>query len=89
MPIICMFYGIIIYMYALDTKQHNLPHIHVEYQGEEAVIEIPSGEIIIGKLPTSKLKLVQAWIEIHRDELMADWSIAVKGGEIFRIEPLH
>jgi hypothetical protein len=35
------------------------------------------------------MKLVQAWIEIHREELVADWSIAAKGGEIFRIEPLH
>lgn len=89
MPIISMFYGIIIYMYALDMKQHHLPHIHVEYQGVEAVIAIPTGEAIVGALPTNKMKLVQAWIEIHRDELIADWSIAVKGGEIFRIEPLH
>lgn len=89
MPIISMFYGIIIYMYALDTKQHNLPHLHVEYQGKEAVVVIPSGEVIAGDLPTNKLKLVQAWIEIHHEELMADWSIAVKGGEIFKIEPLR
>jgi len=84
-----MFYGIIIYMYALDTRQHNLPHIHVEYQGKEAVLEIPTGEIIVGALPPNKMKLLQAWIEIHQEELLADWSIAVKGGEIFRIEPLH
>ena len=89
MPIISMFYGIIIYMYPLDMKQHHLPHIHVEYQGAEAVIGIPTGEVIAGEVPTNKMKLVQAWIEIHRDELMADWSIAVKGGEIFRIKPLH
>ena len=89
MPIISMFYGIIIYMYALDTKQHHLPHIHVEYQGAEAVIGIPDGGVIVGDLPTNKMKLVQAWVEIHREELLADWSIAAKGGEIFRIEPLH
>jgi hypothetical protein len=84
-----MFYGIIIYMYALDTKQHHLPHIHVEYQGMEAVISIPSGDIIVGEIATNKMKLLQAWIEIHREELMADWAIAVKGGEIFRIDPLR
>ena len=27
-------------MYYLDNKQHNLPHIHVKYQDEEAVISI-------------------------------------------------
>jgi hypothetical protein len=84
-----MFYGIIIYMYALDTKQHHLPHIHVEYQGMEAVISIQSGDIIVGEIATNKMKLLQAWIEIHREELMADWAIAVKGGEIFRIDPLR
>ena len=89
MPIISMFYGIIIYMYALDTKQHHLPHIHVEYQGVEAVIGIPDGELIAGELPSSKMKLVQAWVEIHHDELKADWSIAAKGGEIFKIDPLR
>jgi hypothetical protein len=84
-----MFYGIIIYMYALDTKQHHLPHIHVEYQGMESVISIPNGDIIVGEIATNKMKLLQAWIEIHREELMADWAIAVKGGEIFRIDPLR
>lgn len=89
MPIISMFYGIIVYMYALDNRQHHQPHIHVEYQGAEAVISIPGGEILAGEIPTNKMKLLQAWIEIHHDELLADWAIAVKGGEIFRIEPLH
>jgi len=89
MPIISMFYGIIVYMYALDTKQHHLPHIHVEYQGMEAVISIPNGDVIVGEIATNKMKLLQAWIEIHRDEIMADWAIAVKGGEIFRIDPLR
>jgi hypothetical protein len=89
MPIVSMFYGIIIYMYALDTKQHHLPHIHIEYQGQEAVIGIPDGELIVGELPTNKMKLVQAWIEIHQEELVADWAIAVKGGEIFKIDPLR
>jgi hypothetical protein len=38
MPVISMFYGLIIAMYYLDTKQHNLPHIHVKYSGIEAVL---------------------------------------------------
>ena len=29
MAIISMFYGIIISMYYLDNKRHNLPHIHM------------------------------------------------------------
>jgi len=33
MPTISMFYGIIVRMVFLDTQQHRLPHLHVEYQG--------------------------------------------------------
>lgn len=84
-----MFYGIIIRMFYLDTQRHNLPHLHIEYQGDNAVISLPEGEIIEGKLPSKKLKLIQAWITIHEEELMANWSLAVKGEPIFKIEPLR
>lgn len=41
-----------------------------------------------GELPAGKARLVQAWIEIHREELLADWELAVNGEEVFKIEPL-
>lgn len=64
------------------------PHIHARYQNEEVVLSIPDGLVLTGKLNSSKLKLVQAWIEIHKDELVADWQLAVNGQEVFKIEPL-
>ncbi len=88
MPTISMFYGIIIRMYFFDNQQHSLPHIHVHYQEHNAIIEIPSGTIIEGKLPKPKQKLVDAWIEIHKDELVADWELAINGEPIFKIDPL-
>ena len=88
MPTISMFYGIIIRMYFFDNQQHSLPHIHVHYQDHNAIIEIPGGTIIEGKLPKAKQKLVDAWIEIHRDELVADWELAINGEPIFKIDPL-
>jgi len=84
-----MFYGIIVLMYYFDNRQHQQPHIHVQYSDEEAVISIPDGEIIEGSLRKAKLKLVQAWVELHRDELMADWTLAVNGQPIFKIDPLR
>ena len=42
-----------------------------------------------GELPRNKMKLVQAWLEIHRDEVMADWSLAVRGIQPERIKPLQ
>lgn len=73
----------------MDNQQHNLPHIHVECQGENAVVSIPDGDLLEGQIPAKKLKLVQAWIAIHEDELMADWTLAVKGEPIFKIDPLR
>lgn len=88
MPVISMFYGLIVAMYYLDTKQHKLPHIHVKYGEKEAVYQIPDGDLLEGFLPTNKEKLLKAWIEIHRDELMADWQLAVTGNRVFNIDPL-
>ena len=42
-----------------------------------------------GVLPSNKIRLVQAWIDIHRDELMADWELAVNGQQPYKIEPLR
>lgn len=83
-----MFYGIIVSMYYFDKRKHQLPHLHVKYQEQEAVLAIPSGEVLEGELKTNKLKLVQAWIEIHNDELLADLKLASEGQSIFKIDPL-
>lgn len=83
-----MFYGIIVYLYYYYNKEHNTPHIHVEYQEYQAVVSILEGEILSGELPKNKLRLLYAWIEIHKDEILANWKLAVSGEQIFKIEPL-
>ena len=88
MPSISMFYGIIVYLYFKDNNQHSKPHIHVRVQDKEVIIAIPNGEVIEGNIPTSKMKLVQAWIELHKDELIADWLLAVSGELPYKIAPL-
>ncbi|MBM3857484.1 MAG: DUF4160 domain-containing protein [Verrucomicrobia bacterium] len=88
MPTISFFYGIIIQMFFYDNARHHLPHIHVLYQDNEAVFSIEDTSIIEGELPNKQRKLVEAWIEIHKEELMADWKLAISGQEIFKIAPL-
>jgi hypothetical protein len=88
-PTISMFYGLIVRMYYFDNQQHNSPNIHVVYQEDEAVIEIPSGTLLEGKLPPAKMKLVSAWIELRQEELMADWQLALNGEPVFKIDPLR
>ena len=49
---------------------------------------IPDGKILEGDMKTNRRKLVEAWILIHEDELMADWELAINGEEVFKIDPL-
>ena len=87
MPTISMFFGIIIRMYC-SPGEHNPPHFHAYYQNYRATIDIQSCEISEGSLPSRQRKLVLAWAEIHKEELMADWDLASKGELPFPIEPL-
>ena len=88
MPVLSMFYGIIVTMYFFDNTRHHSPHIHIRYQDYQAVFGIPAGDLIEGELKSRQTKLVQAWIEIHQDELMANWALATQGQAVFQIDPL-
>ncbi|MDR3313278.1 MAG: DUF4160 domain-containing protein [Oscillospiraceae bacterium] len=87
MPVLSMFYGIIIRMHREAGARHHKPHIHVEYSGDEVVIAL-DGEVIEGAIPKGKMQLVLAWMEIHREDLYADWQLLYDGEQFFRIEPL-
>lgn len=89
MPTISMFYGILITILYEDSDRHHLPHIHVRYQDAKASISIDDGLVLAGSLPPKQIKLIQAWIELHREELFADWELAQNGEEPFRIAPLQ
>ena len=89
MPSISMFYGIVIYLYFRDNEQHHTPHLHARYQEHEAVLSIPEGDVLAGTFPRSKMKLLQAWIELHQDELIANWGLAVDGQQPYKIDPLR
>jgi hypothetical protein len=87
MPTLSMFFGIIIRMY-FAPKEHNPPHIHVFYQDLKSVIDINTCEILEGQIPPRQLRLVSAWIEIHKEELLANWKLCQNGEKPFSIEPL-
>ena len=53
------------------------------------MFQIPDGNLLEGDLPTKQFKLVQAWIALHEDELMADWKLAACGTTPYKIEPLR
>ncbi|MBK9274071.1 MAG: DUF4160 domain-containing protein [Flavobacteriales bacterium] len=85
MPELCRFYGIIIRMYFMD---HNPPHFHAEYQGQRAEFDIRTLELIAGSLPSRAHALVLEWAALHRQELLANWKLAVEGELPSPIDPL-
>lgn len=73
MPEIARFFGIIIRMFAEPMGKHNVPHFHAYYQDDMAIYSISPVEIIAGSLPRRQARFVEAWAELHGEDLMADW----------------
>lgn len=85
MPEISRFYGIVVRMYWDD---HNPPHLHAEYSGQEALIDINTRAVIAGRLPPRALGLVTEWTTLHREELLGLWQRAQKLEPLDKVEPL-
>lgn len=85
MPVVSLFYGIKITFYYED---HNPPHFHAEYANNKALIDIRNCTVLKSALPKKQLKLVLAWAELHKVELMHNWELAKDGEELSPIEPL-
>ncbi|MHB8881026.1 MAG: DUF4160 domain-containing protein [Thermodesulfovibrionales bacterium] len=56
---------------------------------QRSLIAIDDGRVLAVDFPPRQLRMVQVWINIHRDELIADGELAVAGDEPFRIAPLQ
>jgi hypothetical protein len=88
MPEISRFYGIIIRMFAEAGGEHHRPHFHAYCQKDSLVVAIETIEILGGSLPPRERRLVEAWAELHRDELLDDWRRLQAGRLPAKIEPL-
>ena len=88
MPIISQFYGIVVMMFFEKEERHHLPHIHVDYAEYSCVFDL-EGNRIKGEIPKKQEKLVQAWIEIHKEELEKLWELAKQKKDIFKVKPLE
>ena len=70
------------------TTTISWPDIHAKYQGQDATRSDSS--ILRGELPQSKVRMARRrGIEIHREDLWANWELAVNGQAPFSINPLR
>ena len=89
MPELSRFFGIIIRMYMEVGAPHHRPHLHAYYQENVAVFSLDPIELIAGELPRKQRRLVEAWAELHQDELITDWNLLQAGQVPNSIEPLE
>ncbi|MDR1934794.1 MAG: DUF4160 domain-containing protein [Candidatus Accumulibacter sp.] len=87
---ISAYYGIVIaFCWTRGSAPASPPCLHARCHGGEASFSIPDNTVLSGTLPFAKQILVQAWIEIHREELIANWENGRADGNYFRIDPLR
>jgi hypothetical protein len=70
-------------------SSHHRPHFHAFYENQVVIVAMDTIEMLAGGLPPRQQRLVEAWSEIHRDELLEDWSRLQAGRPPFKIEPLR
>jgi len=86
MPEVSRFFGILIRMYFDD---HNPPHFHAIYAGNEAKIGIQPIIFLEGKLPNRAASMVLEWAALHQRELMQNWDRLRNDQPAHKIEPLE
>ncbi len=88
MPELSRFFGITIRMFSEPGTPHQVPHFHAYHKGQAAVFSIDPVDLMAGSIPQKQRRLVEAWAELHQDELMADWALLHSGRSAAPIEPL-
>jgi hypothetical protein len=83
------FFGIIIRMFSEKGERHHLPHFHAFYQEHTATFALDPIDMVDGSLPNKQRRLVEAWAELHLEELMRDWQLLDAGKKPLKIQPLQ
>ena len=89
MPELSRFFGIMIRMFAEFGEPHHLPHFHAYYGENAAVYRLGPIELLEGGLPRRQQRLVEAWAELHEEDLLADWELLQSGRKPLPIDPLE
>ena len=86
MPEICRFFGIIIAMY---HDEHNPPHFHAKYGGQQMEVGLSPIAVRAGGLPPRATSMVLEWAALHQQELLANWQHCRQGESPAKVEPLE
>lgn len=85
MPVISVFFGIVIRMF---YREHGVADFHAEHQGQQATFTF-DGRLLAGSIGSrTARRLIAEWAAAHGSELAANWERMTAGRALERIEPL-
>lgn len=67
---------------------HQPPHFHAEYSGDQAQVRIDPVGLLRGRLPPRMLAMVVEWAALHREELLTDWELTERSQGLHSIKGL-
>lgn len=86
MPVISIFFGIVIRMF---YNEHGVAHFHAEHQGQQATFTF-DGQLLAGKIVSGRAtNLIKEWTLAHREELEENWRRIQEGETLLKIAPLE
>jgi Domain of unknown function (DUF4160) len=85
MPVIAIFFGIVIRMY---YREHEPAHFHAEHQAQAGKFDFDGNQIVGNIVSANALALIRQWAQLHRPALEANWSRIKAGQHLDRIPPL-
>ena len=71
----------------MNFSYYNPPHFHAWYGDYKVTVGIKDS-LVKGEMPGRALRLILEWLDLHREELMNNWTLAQKGSALEKIEPL-
>ena len=69
----------------MNFSDHNPPHFHAWYGDYKVTVGIKDS-LVKGEMPGRALRLILEWLDLHREELMNNWTLAQKGSALEKIE---
>ena len=86
MPVISLFFGIIIRMH---YREHEPRHFHAEHQSQEGKFDFDGNQTVGNITSKNALDLIRQWAQLHRAALETNWSRINAGQPLDRIPPLE
>ena len=83
MPRLYLLEGIVIWV---NTRDHDPPHFHARFSGEEVRVELATLAVMTGGLTAAKQHLLLKWATVHQAELVRNWELAAR---VFHTSPSH